>query len=400
MKVYRLWSRLSLWLILLGLSSLLLPLSVAHAGANPQIPFYGYGAIVANPAFPIAGENTHVTVNVSNNGDAPATNVRVRLSFNDWGVTFMGWQQMGETVISSIPAGGAVTVAFDHVFVTRTHTCLEALIVSSDNNDDLNDDRGQINLEVINAGDTFAYGVPVRNDGEAPLNLLIVAGRHGEPVGNGPPIEVNETVENIVLQPGEEHIVPIEVRFPVGTPPGTAIDILVDAYDLGAANPFAPAHHNHVRLRVVHQTARNLKEQALGQLQALRGQIQDRSLHNQVSAVIQHIAKSLSPHLWVDASRLKPSGGAAVFAQEKAAAQKLEQLLGKLPSGLKEAADTALRAEVDADRILAQTAQADAGDGPASAAALLLHEGDAARQQGDYALAIACYQSAWRRASR
>eukprot|EP00961_Rhodomonas_salina_P219281 2964237-Rhodomonas_salina.2 len=48
-----------------GLFALLLTLNVAPAvgvgaagAANPKIPFYGYGAIVAYPSFPIAGRIT------------------------------------------------------------------------------------------------------------------------------------------------------------------------------------------------------------------------------------------------------------------------------------------------------------------------------------------------------
>lgn len=140
-----------------------------------QSPFYGSGGtITANPAYPMGGQNTHITVIVSNYGDQPATNVRLKISFNDWGVTFSGWQEISTVIIPSIPAGGTATAAADYVFQHRTHTCLEALIVGSDQNDDPNDDRGQINLEVINAGETFSYAVPVRNDGNQPLQFLVL----------------------------------------------------------------------------------------------------------------------------------------------------------------------------------------------------------------------------------
>jgi hypothetical protein len=86
----------------------------------------------------------------------------------------MGWQEISTVLIPSIPAGGTATAEADYVFQHRTHTCLEALIVGSDQNDDPNDDRGQINLEVINASETFSYAVPVRNDGNQPLQLLLL----------------------------------------------------------------------------------------------------------------------------------------------------------------------------------------------------------------------------------
>lgn len=64
-------------------------------------------------------------------------------------------------------AGLTATATFNYVFQNRTHTCLEALIVGADENTDPNDDRGQINLEVVNAGETFSYGVPIANNGGA-----------------------------------------------------------------------------------------------------------------------------------------------------------------------------------------------------------------------------------------
>jgi hypothetical protein len=49
-----------------------------------QSPFYGSGGtITVNPAYPMVGQNTHITVIVSNYGDQPATNVRLKISFND-----------------------------------------------------------------------------------------------------------------------------------------------------------------------------------------------------------------------------------------------------------------------------------------------------------------------------
>lgn len=81
----------------------------------------------------------------------------MKLSYNDWGVTYQGWQEIDVVAIPSIPAGGTAEAEFDHVFENRAHTCLEALIVSADEDTGPNNDRCQINMEVIHAGESFGY---------------------------------------------------------------------------------------------------------------------------------------------------------------------------------------------------------------------------------------------------
>jgi hypothetical protein len=70
---------------------------VSAADADPGFSFYGYGVIAPVPNPAIVDENTHITVTVSNTGADTATNVSVKLSFNDWGVTFQGWQEIQDS---------------------------------------------------------------------------------------------------------------------------------------------------------------------------------------------------------------------------------------------------------------------------------------------------------------
>jgi len=88
-----------------------------------------------------------------------------------------------------------------------------------------------------------------------------------------------------------------------------------------------------------------------------------------------------------------------VFAQEAAAAQILEGLLSE-PIGLNAKAqiDEVIRGLCDADRILAETAIADAGGNPAAAAIRKMADDD--RQDGDYPEAMLKYGLSWLRAMR
>ncbi|MHB0935401.1 MAG: CARDB domain-containing protein [Armatimonadota bacterium] len=378
-----------------ALLALLVSAPRAWAGANPNIPFYGYGAIVPDPAYPIVGENTHFTVTLGNSGDVDATNVQVKLSYNDWGVTFWGWQEIDTVTIPLIPAGGTATAEYDFVFENRAHTCAEALIVGADEDTNPNDDRGQINLEVINAGTEFVYGVPIVNNGDVPLHLQIVGHCGDDPAGAPDRGECKPVDARVELQPGEEMLVPVELHFPPDTAPGTVVEFQVDAFDVN--NPGNPDGHNHVVLRVVFETARHLKTVALQHVNAAGAQTNSRPLGNRLDAVANHIDKALDDALWLDGSRLKPNGGSRVFAQELAAANALITLLSAdLPLTLKVELDKVLRSLVDADRILAQTAiVAVSGDPYAED---LLADGDAYRLAGEYAEAIESYHAAWQAA--
>ncbi len=368
--------------------------SPVAAQANPGLPFYGYGSIVATPAYPVVNEAAQITVTIGNTGPVAATNVQVKLSFNDWGVTFMGWQEIGTATLASIPPFGTATVAFDHVFVTRTHTCLEALITGADENADPNDDRGQINLEVINAGETFSYGVPVANHGDEPLDLLVLGhaprDAAGTPGGAGAePIDVV-----LHLEPGETAMVPVEIDLS-GVPLGTAVDYQVDAFDL--ARPLDTNAREHVLLRIVKTTARANKERVTNRMATLGAGLPKGPAANQFRAAVKHLQAALEPRLWVDGNRVVAGSGAEVFAQEGFFDRKAKDLLPLLPYPAKLAIEGALRALVDCDRILAQTAIADAGGSPEAEA--LFAEAEALRLAGDGG-AILLYKRAWQAATR
>ncbi len=369
--------------------------SPAAAQANPGMPFYGYGSIIATPAYPVVNENTHITVTVGNSGPATATNVQVRLSFNDWGVTFTGWQEIGTATIASIPAGGTATAAFDHVFITRTHTCLEALIVSATDNTDPNDDRGQINLEVIHAGETFSYGVPIVNNGDGPLDLLVLGHARGGADGaiGGARAEPIDVV--LHLEAGGMAIVPVVIDLGA-VPLGGVVDYQVDAFNL--ADPgLSPNGHEHVLLRVVKATARANKEYVTAQMAALAAGLPRGAAANQFKAAVKHLREALEPRLWLDANHVRRGNGAEVFAMEGFFDRKAKALLPLLPDSAKVAVEGALRTLVDCDRILAQTAVADAGGPPAARA--LLAQADELRLSGD-GDAILLYRQAWQAAMR
>lgn len=365
------------------------------AGANPTLPFYGGGGtITAHPSYPIVGESTHIEVIVGNDGDAPATNVRVKVSFNDWGVTFMGWQEIGTVTVASIPAGGSATASVDHVFLSPAHTCVEAIIVGADEDTNPADDRGQINLEVIHAGDTFSYGVPVRNEGDVALQLVIRGGcAEKDPAGQAPdpcrPIELEAQVP-----PGGEIRVPVELDLR-GVAPGVVMDYQVDAVDQFG-------NHNHIVLRVARTTAKQLKADALELAVELLDDMPTRALRNRVENLIRHLQFALRVRAWLGANQLLPNGGAQVLAQEAVAAQHaLDLLRARLPLEAKVRLNSLVRLLVDADRILAETALAGApelAEEDVVEAAAWLQAGDVAREQGRYGRAIEAYRRAWHHA--
>ncbi|MBM3493157.1 MAG: hypothetical protein FJX72_02360 [Armatimonadetes bacterium] len=385
--------------LLAGLAALALAAlpSVARAQANPAMPFYGYGAIVANPAYPIAGENAVITVDVTNTGDQPATNVQVKLSFNDWGVTFMGWQEIGTETIASLPAGATATATFNHVFETRTHTCLEALIVGASENSDPNDDRGQINLEVINAGETFSYGVPVVNNGDEPLDLLVLGHARGDAGVPGGPDRFPVIEKVVHLEPGEELIIPVELDLR-GLPPGTPVEFQIDAFNL--ADPGNVHQREHVLLRVVKTSAQANKIFALNSLTAIAGGLPKGPVANRFRNALKHLERALNPRLWVDANHIVRNGGAAVFAEEGFFDLAVTPLLPELPAGIRAQVADTLRSLVDCDRILADTARGEAAALLLPAVQKLMARADAAREAGHYAAAIHLYKLAWLVATR
>lgn len=368
--------------------------AVTIGQANPAIPFYGYGAIVANPAYPVVGETAVITVTVSNTGSAPATNVQVKLSFNDWGVTFMGWQEIGTQTIPSIPAGGTATATFNYAFQNRAHTCLEALIVGADENADPNDDRGQINLEVIGAGETFSYGVPIRNEGDVPLDILVKG--HCERDGTVPDNGCRPIEEVIHLEPGEERMVYVELDLR-GFADGSVRQYQIDAFDL--ANPGSPFGHQHVRLVIVKTQPLAEKRYYYDTLSALAPSL-PRGVAKRYRNALEHLEKALNPRLWIDGSHLKREGGEQVFDAEGFFDIVMTKLLPELPSAVRIQVAGALRSLVDVDRALAETARSQAPANRLPAVQRHMAAGDAARRAGEYSEAIHHYKKAWQAATR
>lgn len=371
----------------------------AQAQANPMLANYGWGQIVANPHYPIVGETATISATITNGGNAPATNVQVKLSFNDWGVTFMGWQQMGTIqTIPMIPPGGSVTVSVNHVFQNRTHTCVEALIVGADQNSDPNDDRGQINLEVVNSGETFSYDVPVVNNGQGNLDAGVNGHlfiREGQGVPNGVVLPVDVVPNEVHLAPGEVALVRVKLDLRA-LPPGPLM-LMIEAVDQNDPNA-----RNNVIFDIRRTTAYQLKRDALAALQALQPNLPTVAQRNKVGNAIGHVQKSMDLRLWKpgDENRLARSNAAAgVFFQEAAAAHILEGLLGEA-IGLNEKVmiDEVIRGLCDADRILAETAIADAGGH--AAATLIRQQADESLEQGVYPDAMRKYGQAWLRTMR
>lgn len=371
----------------------------ASAQANPKLKDYGWGQIVANPHYPIVGETATISATITNDGVAPATNVQVKLSFNDWGVTFMGWQQMGTIqTIPVIPPGGSATVSVTNVFQNRTHTCIEALIVAADQNDDINDDRGQINLEVVNSGETFSYDVPVVNNGQNPLNAgvhgnLILGDAQGQPGGVRIPVDV--VPNQLVLQPGETGLVRVALNLSA-LPPGPLM-LMVEAVDQNDPNA-----RNNVVFAIRRTTAYQLHRDALAALAAIQPNMPTVGLRNKVGTAMSLVQKTMDVRLWKpgDENRLARSNSAhSVFVQGAAAAQILEGLLGEaIGLNAKVAIDEVIRGLCDADRILTETAIADAAGHPA--ASVIRQQADDSRENGLYSDAMRKYGLAWLRTLR
>ena len=356
--------------------------ATASTGANPGLAFYGYGQIVADPPYPVVGQPANVAVTVTNSGDAPATNVAVKLSFNDWGVTFNGWQEIGTVTLPAIPVGGTATAAYTYTFQNRTHTCLEALIVGADQNSDPNDDRGQINLEVVNAGDSFTYPVPVVNNGDQPANLHVAGRCHHQPGGQAAGHRCREIQADVVLGPGEQLEVPVQIDF-AGAPPGEVVVYDVDAYN--PADPGNPHTRNHVRLVLTHQTARGLLQQAKADLEAAAGQEGNLLTRLRLRAAANEVDNVLAPRIWTDANHLT-RGGERVFAETAGVERRLLCLEEGRTRAVGDPLNRAVRALPDAARLLAQEA--------APGADLA---GDEIQRQGEYPDAIRSYGEVWKR---
>lgn len=367
----------------------------AQTPANPLILNYGWGQIVADPQYPIVGETTTISVTVNNDGDQAATNVQVKISFNDWGVTFNGWQQIGAIqTIPSIPGHGSATVSVTKTFQNRAHTCVEALIVGASVDSNPNDDRGQINLEVINAGETFGYNVPVGNQGQEAGQFGVNAEGHVADAAGQVRIVPVEVVPAVLdLAPGEFRNVKVAADL-TGLPVGTQVLIKVEAVNLNTMMS-SLEDRNNVIFEIQVTTAMQLKSDVVAALRALRNDMPNRNLKNRVGAAIILVQNSQNPRFWNGNNRLKKRGGAAVFAQEAAAILTLETILkSNISLELKKRVDHAIRSICDADRMLAEGAIADANFPTAAVNKRI--DGDQHRQEGEYAHAVKAYAAAWK----
>mmetsp|Transcript_105689 Transcript_105689/g.158207 ORF Transcript_105689/g.158207 Transcript_105689/m.158207 type:complete len:369 (+) Transcript_105689:1-1107(+) len=142
-----------------------LPLFFALAFAQPADPGFPPGPFAIMPdSFPgIVGINTDIDVLLLNYGNTDTT-AEVELSFNDWGVTYMGWQPIG-TMPFTLLANDNDRKTFSHTFANRAHTCLQAVVTDpgTGGNDNENNDRTQINWEVVHADEDYDMWVPFGN---------------------------------------------------------------------------------------------------------------------------------------------------------------------------------------------------------------------------------------------
>ncbi len=361
-----------------------------EAAANPKLPFYGYNAIVPSPNPAIVNQNTSIAVSVENDGDATATNVGVAVNYNDWGVTFSGWQPIGTANIPSIAAAATETTSFNFTFLNRAHTCVEAIITGASENGNIDDDRGQINLEVVDSAGSFQYDVPVRNRGAGPR--IVDVG--GECDGDGLIVECNIPPRNgMPLPPGQEIMLPIQVEFPPGAAIGSQVEIIVAAAD--TSDPNDAANQEHVRFIVNLTTARAAKEAARDELEALLGELPTEKLEKPLVKAITKINESLASHAWQTDSSVGLDGGGKVFAKEGAAVATLIKLADGLSMGSALVTiEAAMQSLVNADRILVESALGEAS-GDTTAAEAALQAADALWRAGNLKDAIKGYKEAW-----
>ena len=138
----------------------------ANAQADPTFAMWPFN-IRPDPSPGIVGDVNDIHVTAFNDGNVDTTNLEIILSYNDWGITYMGWQEIGRANIDSLPAKNYAERTLQHVFDNRGHVCLEAKYSSSGLGSGGNtvtwNDRTQINWEVVYADeDVFIY-IPFGN---------------------------------------------------------------------------------------------------------------------------------------------------------------------------------------------------------------------------------------------
>ena len=151
---------------------------------------------------------------------------------------------------------------------------------------------------------------------------------------------------------------------------------------------------------------RNYKQEILDDLTKLSDSISNAEDSNKLDNTIQRLSNSLDPGPWVNDNTLVAKSGKKVFNQEKAAVVKLNELINHNNSGI----DSVLLQEfidrlVATDRALADIAihQAISVGGNANQIVIAQNQfsnGDDSVNNGQYAMAVARYQSAWQHAQQ
>lgn len=145
---------------------LILALDSANAQADPTFAMWPFN-IRPDPTPGIVGDVNDIHVTAFNGGNADTTNLEIVLSYNDWGVTYMGWQEIGRANIASLDAQNYAERTLQHVFNNRAHICLEAKYsstgVGTGGNTNTWNDRTQINWEVVYADESTYVYVPFGN---------------------------------------------------------------------------------------------------------------------------------------------------------------------------------------------------------------------------------------------
>ena len=208
-------------------------------------------------------------------------------------------------------------------------------------------------------------------------------------------MDVPVVPDHLELAPGEVGFVHVELDLRA-LPPGPLM-LKIEAVDQADLNA-----RNNVIFDIRRTTALQLKRNALAALQVLQPNLPKVVQRNKVANAIGHVQKSMDPRLWNpgDENRLARTNSAhSVFVQEAAAVHILEGLLSEnIGLNRKVLIDEIIRGLCDADRILAESAIADASGHPA--ASEIRQEGDDARKQGEYSDAMREYGQAWLRSQR
>ena len=95
---------------------------------DPYIGKPSYDFIFANPNPCIADSTCELKVIVGNSGDKLSI-CRVKLSYNQWGIIFGNWTEVGTTDFIHIKYDEYEAATLDHVFENKDHMCLKAEVL-------------------------------------------------------------------------------------------------------------------------------------------------------------------------------------------------------------------------------------------------------------------------------